>query len=186
MFGRFTDGARRVITAAQADARHRRQDRIRSENLLIGLFDAPATPGAVLLGQLGVDRTGVDGAIRARYGKPGEHDAGALAALGIDLDEVRRQAERTFGPGALERGPGRRRPRFGGRTDFDRDARKVLELTLREALRLGDRHVGTEHLLLGLLHDRTGDAQEIMAERGVGLSAVRAAVVELGRGAANG
>jgi hypothetical protein len=109
-------------------------------------------------------------------------DAAALATLGIDLDEVRRQVEEAFGPGALERtraaGAGRRR--LGGRIPFDRATKKALELALREAVRFEHRHLGTEHLLLGLLQVE-GAAGEILAERGIQLDATRTAVQEMGR-----
>jgi len=99
MFEKFTEPARRAVVLAQEDARERRQDRIRTENLLLGIVDTPGTPGAELLREAGVDRRVVeDGLTRA---KPGH--AEALATLGIDLEEVRRQVEETFGPGALDR-----------------------------------------------------------------------------------
>ena len=79
-------------------------------------------------------------------------DAGALATLGIDLDEVRRARRarvrpRRAGPRPAQ-GPGARRsaPR----------AKKSLELALREAIALGDRSIGAEHVLLGLLREGDG------------------------------
>ena len=108
-----------------------------------------------------------------------DEDAAALAALGFDLDRIRAAVEAAFGPGALDvrpepprrRGLLRLAPRRralpeierlrmpdrpgAGHIPFSPDAKKALELALREALRLGDRHIGTEHLLLGLL--RGGD-----------------------------
>jgi ATP-dependent Clp protease ATP-binding subunit ClpA len=92
-----------------------------------------------------------------------------------------------FGPGALENTRAAGRPRRGrrwGHLRFDRDAKKVLELSLREAIRAGSRSLGTEHVLLGMLHTDTGAAQPLLAARGVTLDEVRAAVE--GRGRASG
>ncbi|WP_449301273.1 Clp protease N-terminal domain-containing protein [Pseudonocardia hispaniensis] len=117
-------------------------------------------------------------------------DAEALAVLGIDLDEVRRQAEETFGPGALDRTRAARqrgvRRWRGGHIPFHRTAKKALELSLREALRLRHTSIGTEHLLLALLHTETGTAHQILAARGVTLDQMRIAVADQGRAAASG
>lgn len=177
MFERFTKAARTVVVLAQEDARQRRAEHIGSEHLLLGLLGVPGAPAATLLEQAGVDRQAVEAALGDRSA-----DAEALAAIGIDLDEVRRRAEEAFGPGALDRG---RRWR-AGHVPFDAAAKKVLELALREAVRRGDRHIGTEHVLLGLLHRETGEAQRILAAHGLTLELVRRAVDELGRGAASG
>ena len=116
-----------------------------------------------------------------RHRRSAPHDdAQALAALGIDLDEVRRQVEDAFGPGALERtraAAARRPPRASPR--WDRSAKKVLELSLREALRLRHSFIGTEHVLLGLLHPGTGAGQEVLAGAGVRLESARTHVADL-------
>lgn len=184
MFERFTDPARRVVVMAQQDARDRLQDRIRTENLLVGLLETPGTPGAALLGAAGVDRDVVEAALARQTGPD---DAEALASLGIDLDEVRRRVDESFGPGALDRTRAARGSRtMLGHIPFDRSAKKALELALREAVRLEHRYIGTEHLLLGLLWPGDGVAQPILAEQGVTLEGMRAAVAELGRGSKSG
>ncbi|NMH98887.1 Clp protease [Pseudonocardia sp. K10HN5] len=160
-----------------------------TENLLVGLFGVPGAPAVALLAEYGVDRASVIAAVeRLRQAGGPASDAEALATLGIDLDEVRRQAEEAFGPGALDRTrAARRRGRLrGGHIPFHRDTEKALELALREAVRLKHRHIGTEHLLLGLLHAETGAARHILAAHGVTLDGMRAAVAGLGRGAASG
>lgn len=63
---------------------------------------------------------------------------------------------------------------------FDDDAKKVLELTSRAALRLGHEHIGTEHLLLGLLRQKTGTAALVLGEMGLAAAAVEAEVVRWG------
>lgn len=182
MFERFTAPARRVVVAAQQDARERSQDRIHTENLLLGLVAATGTPGEALLGAAGLDRAAIEQGLGAR--RP--DDAEALASLGIDLDEVRRRIDESFGPGALDRTRAARGRRSPGHIPFDRTSKKALELALREAIRLEHRYIGTEHLLLGLLWPGQGVAQEILTAHGLTRDGVRAAVAELGRGSASG
>jgi ATP-dependent Clp protease ATP-binding subunit ClpA len=116
--------------------------------------------------------------VRRRIG-PGEPDIdpAALATLGIDLDAVRERVERAFGPGALSRG-GRACTRGGlGRSvPFTARAKKALELTLREAIALGDPELRGEHLVLGLLHEGDGVAAQILTAHGVTLDAARTKV----------
>ncbi|MBC3190766.1 Clp protease [Pseudonocardia sp. C8] len=176
MFERFTDPARRAVVIAQEEARERRSARIGPEHLLLGILRCPGTPGEELLRAAGV---GVDEVDRGLAGlRPA--DADALATLGIDLDEVRRAAEESFGPGALDRTGGRRGRWFAGHIPFEKASKKALELALREAIRLGDRTIGTEHLLLGLLHPEHA-ASRILGAYGVTLDGVRRAVAERGR-----
>jgi len=87
--------------------------------------------------------------------------------------------EETFGPGALDRTRAARGRWHGGHIPFERDAKKALELALREAVRLGHGFIGTEHLLLGLLHE--GRVRDVLVARGVGLDGTRALVEELVR-----
>jgi ATP-dependent Clp protease ATP-binding subunit ClpA len=182
MFERFTVTARLAVVGAQEQACRRGDDRIRTEHLLLALYDVPDHLAGTVLDVLGADRAAVERAVDERRAGGRVSDAAALATLGIDLDEVRRQVEEAFGPGALERtraaGAGRRR--LGGHIPFDRATKKALELALREAVRLEHRHLGTEHLLLGLLQVE-GAAGEILAERGIRLDATRTAVQEMGR-----
>jgi ATP-dependent Clp protease ATP-binding subunit ClpA len=182
MFERFTVTARLAVVGAQEQACRRGDDRIRTEHLLLALYDVPDHLADTVLDVLGADRAAVERAVDERRAGGRVSDAAALATLGIDLDEVRRQVEEAFGPGALERtraaGAGRRR--LGGRIPFDRATKKALELALREAVRFEHRHLGPEHLLLGLLQAE-GAAGEILAERGIQLDATRTAVQEMGR-----
>jgi ATP-dependent Clp protease ATP-binding subunit ClpA len=184
MFERFTADARAVVVAAQAEARALRHGVIGTEHLLLGMLAERDGPAAALLAGWGLDADAVRAEVerRAGAGEPGI-DADALAAIGIDLDEVRDRVERTFGPGALGRRRRARRRGLGataGTLPFSAHARKALELALREALALGDRHIGAEHVLLGLVRSG-GVAEAILRARGVDHGAVRAA---LGRDAA--
>jgi ATP-dependent Clp protease ATP-binding subunit ClpA len=183
MFERFSREARLVVVSAQEHARERAADSVRSEHLLAAIVLGRPSPAAVVLKSLGVDGAVVDAEIdRLRPDGSPPPDAEALATLGIDLDEVRRQVEEAFGPGALERTRAARGHAPRGHIPFDRGAKKVLELALREALRLKHNFIGTEHILLGMLHSETGAAQQILASHGVGLDATRVIVAELVRG----
>ncbi|MEU4220303.1 Clp protease N-terminal domain-containing protein [Actinoplanes sp. NPDC026623] len=113
-----------------------------------------------------------------------EEDAAALKAIGIDLDAVRRAIEENFGPGALRlprNAPPKRRGllgrlRGGGRTPFSPRAKKVLELSLREALRLKHNFIAPEHILLGILREGRGLAVQILTEAQVDLARLRVEV----------
>ncbi len=191
MFEKFTDQARGLAEGAQLEAQGAGASSVRSEHLLAALLTGPANVGQATLVGLGVDLLELLRAARAvpdgqgASGPPPAADAAALAALGIDLDEVRRQVEVAFGRGALERTRAGRRG-GGRRPRWDRSAKKVLELSLREALRLRHGTIGTEHVLLGLLHPGTGAGQEVLAAAGVRLDAARLVVADLSRDRAAG
>jgi Clp amino terminal domain, pathogenicity island component len=95
--------------------------------------------------------------------------ATALSALGVDLDVLRERIE--AGLEASDAEPGEQIP-------FSGSAKKVLELVLREALRLGHNYVGTEHLLLGLLADEENSAAQLLGELGVTHAAAEAHIVQ--------
>jgi ATP-dependent Clp protease ATP-binding subunit ClpA len=139
--------------------------------------------GARLLAGFGVDAAGVREDVVGMVGR-GEDDIdpAALATLGIDLEAVRERVERAFGPGALSRRGRCRRGGAGTAVPFTARAKKALELTLREAIGVGERDLRTEHLVLGLLREGDGVAARVLAERGVTLAAAREKVA--GRDAA--
>lgn len=181
MFERFTAKSRLAVVGAQEQARRAGADRIRTEHLLLALVDVPDTLSVTVLDAFSVDPEALVARLSAARpdGAP-VSDAEALATLGIDLDEVRRQVEDAFGPGALDRTrASAARPR--GHLPFDRSAKKALELSLREALRMKHNYIGTEHILLGLLHAE-GAARDALVEHGVRLDAARIIVEELVRG----
>jgi len=176
MFERFTGQARTVVVHAQEIAREQHSATIGTEHLLLALFAVPEGLAATILARLQVTRS----QIQADLVHGGPFDADALAMLGIDLDEVRRQADEAFGPGALERTRAARPGGWrSGHLPFEPASKKALELALREAVHLGHGFLGTEHLLLGLLHD--GRARDVLVARGVGLDGTRALVEELVR-----
>jgi ATP-dependent Clp protease ATP-binding subunit ClpA len=183
MFERFTNEARTAVMAAQQEARRLGHDCIGTEHVLLALFRGDGIAARALAG-LGVAADAVEHEVVTfvRPGPFGAADAEALGAIGIDLDEVRRRLEASFGPGALRWRPGRRGNRRGplpGRhIPFSPRAKKVLELSLREALRLKHNYIGTEHILLGLVREGEGLAALVLTKLGADLEAVRAKVLD--------
>jgi hypothetical protein len=94
----------------------------------------------------------------------------ALESLGISLEAVRRDVEELIGKG--ETSP-------TGHVPFTPRAKKVLEISLREALQLSHNYIGTEHILLGLVREGEGVAAQVLVKRGAGLSSVRERVIGL-------
>jgi ATP-dependent Clp protease ATP-binding subunit ClpA len=186
VFERFTSKARQVVVGAQEEARARKADSIRTEHLLAALYAVPDNLALTLLDGFGVGRDAVLGEIdRLHPGARPRLDAEALSTIGIDLDEVRRQVEEAFGPGALDRtraALGSTGNRLFGHIPVDRAAKKALELALREALRLKHNYIGCEHILLGLVHAEAGAAHHILAAEGVQLEPARVIVEKLVRG----
>jgi ATP-dependent Clp protease ATP-binding subunit ClpA len=182
MFERFTDRARKAVTDAQVVARRLGHGHIGTEHLLLGLLENDGIAARVLSGA-GVTRAAVEREILAEVGRGplGAGDAEALGAIGIDLDEVRRRMEASFGPGALHWHPDPScrgaRPQFG-HIPFTPRAKKVLELSLREALAMKHRHIGTEHLLLGLIREGEGLAMLVLTRLGAAPQLLRARVLD--------
>jgi ATP-dependent Clp protease ATP-binding subunit ClpC len=96
--------------------------------------------------------------------------AKALESLGVSLDSVRSQVEEIIGTGSSS-------PQ--GHIPFTPRAKKVLELSLREALQLGHNYIGTEHILLGLIREGEGVAAQVLQKLGADLSRVRQQVIQL-------
>ncbi len=171
MFERFTDEARMVVRLAQEEARRMRHDHIGTEHLLIALLAEDKGPAAQALRACDVDVADLRRRIPSTAVPRAGLDSEALATLGIDLEEVRRVTEASFGPGALDTtSPGAVR---SGHIPFAKRSKKVLELSLREALRLGHKYIGTGHLLLGLLREGEGLGAKLLVDAGVDLPSLR-------------
>jgi len=97
--------------------------------------------------------------------------AKALRALGIPLEAVRQQVEEIIGRGLQA-------PR-GGHIPFTPRAKKVLQNSLREAMQLGHKYIGTEHILLGLIREGEGVAAQVLVRQGADVNRVRQQVIEL-------
>ncbi len=147
MFERFTAYARRAVVMAQEEAREMNHNYIGTEHILLALLRRPD-------------------------GLPNQADEGApgiLAEFGMTLEGVRQEVLEKVGAGAGKR--------VSGHIPFTPRAKKVLELSLREALQLHHHYIGTEHILLGLIREDEGVAAQIMREHG-DLLAIRAAVLD--------
>ncbi len=99
--------------------------------------------------------------------------AKALQSLGISLEAVRQQVEQIIGRG--QEAP-------SGHIPFTPRAKKVLELSLREAHQLGHDYIGTEHILLGLIREGEGVAAQVLVRLGADLNRARQQVIQLLQG----
>ena len=97
--------------------------------------------------------------------------AKALEAMQISLDAARQQVESIIGRG--------QEPVGDGHIAFTPRAKKVLELSLREALQLGYDYIGTEHILLGLIREGDGVAAQVLVNLGSDLNRARQQVIQL-------
>ncbi|MGQ4617754.1 Clp protease N-terminal domain-containing protein [Nocardia sp. R7R-8] len=161
MFERFSRSARTAIVVAQEDARALHASNIEVEHVLLGVLAHAEPELTALLAEVGLTRDGVRRALAEQgRGMPlGPEDAEALKSIGIDLDAVRESLETHFGEDALDRAaPDPRRGPFlwsrggyYGHIPFTKEAKKVLELALREALSRKEKTIESGHMLLGIL-----------------------------------
>ena len=140
MFERFTDRARRVVVAAQDEARLLGHNHIGSEHLLLGLLD-------------------VQGGVAVHV----------LESAGITAEAARVQVEEITG--AENKSP-------RGHIPFTPRAKKILELSLREALEQRKSYIGTEHILLAVIRDSDGVGAQVLQRLGGSLSALRQRVLD--------
>lgn len=196
MSERFTRAARQaVLEAVKAAGQLTGADKaghglVRPEHLLLGVAAARQEVGARVLAGFGLDEAAVRGAITRRDPRAvlSAAEMAALRAVGIDADEVFRRIEEAFGDTAWFLADAPEEPvrrlfgRRGGR--FGTEARRVLEQSLRQALALKHRHIGTEHILLGLLALPQPPLPDLLARHGVTYEQVRQRVLAALRPAA--
>jgi ATP-dependent Clp protease ATP-binding subunit ClpA len=168
IFNRFARETRRCVEAAVEEARMLGHDSVGDEDLLIGILRADEGVAAEALSSLGVT---LEGARDESEGMLSD----ALSSVGISLEEVRREA----GDALDMTIPDERRIPFSPR------AKKVLERALREAVRLRDNYIGTEHVLLGILGNEDGTAVRMMERMGISPEMLEQRLFEL-RGRAAG
>lgn len=166
MFERFTTTARDAVVNAQTAATRSGARSVDTRHLVVALLNTPDIINA--LTTMGVDVEDVSAAVADDVNEA-SLDPEALAAIGIDLGEVKRRAENVFGPGALttSRKPKKHIP-------FSRDAKKTLELALREAVWLHERTIRDHHLMLGIL--RAECAGRRLLAHYVDIAALRSAI----------
>jgi ATP-dependent Clp protease ATP-binding subunit ClpC len=174
MFEKFTDRAKRVLVLAQDEAMGQGHDFIGTEHVLVGLAGVRDTVAGEVLHDKGITPQSLREEIPRVLDAEGVQSTGpqaateALAAIGIDVEEIRRRADETFGPGKFHFP----RPPFSPR------AKKVLEYTLRSSVELGSATIGTEHLLLGILAEGQGHAVTVLRNLDVDVDSLRPAVLE--------
>ncbi|MGA8115041.1 MAG: Clp protease N-terminal domain-containing protein [Actinocatenispora sp.] len=174
MFERFTKEARAAVVMAQEEARALRHEHTGTEHVLLGILTIGTGPAYRALHSLGVESEPVRQHIAGLGGAHDDDlDADALATVGIDLAEVRRATEETFGPGALDRP---NRPLQGGHIPFDPAAKKSLELAVRETLRHKSSEITNAHMLLGVLRAEPNPATVTLRAFEVDLTALRDAL----------
>ena len=204
MFERFTRDARTVVVSTQDLCRSLGTDEVRPVHLLLALTEDDSGARAVLAAH-GLSPDAVAEALGAPRATPaaplGDDDAAALRSLGIDLDAIREAVDKQFGEGALEGAAaatgatGRdetdveedeadlARGRFGvgGHVRFGRGAKKVLELSLREAIRQHSREIRSEHIALAVLRTDDEAVRMLLGTLGVDVRALRADLEGRGR-----
>jgi ATP-dependent Clp protease ATP-binding subunit ClpA len=162
MFERFTKAARRAVEDGVRIAKEAGAAEVRPDHMLSALLADERSTASRAIGAAAAAQ--VRGSLEEQRARLvdglDQDDADALRVIGIDLEDVVRRMD------ALGGRPGRRR----GHLPFTRSAKKALELALREAIRLGDGFIGTEHLLLGVV--RGGERSVLDALWAAGLSPV--------------
>ncbi len=174
MFERFTEKARSVVELARVEADRAGVNYIGTEHLLAAMLakgDGKAYEALTAAG-ITVERVRADAARLTGQATLGAEDAAALKTIGIDLEAVIQHVEQSFGPGALNAPTTGKKKPFG-MTRFTKRAKKVMELSLREAIRLKHNYIGTEHLLLGLIREGEGLGPKILIGAGISLPVLR-------------
>jgi ATP-dependent Clp protease ATP-binding subunit ClpA len=176
VYDRFTELAKRAMAASRDAAASLGNDYIGTEHQLIALAETAGTAADVLHAhgaepaQVRAETVRQFEAYVQAHGAPvprGQAAKEALSSLGIEIAEIQRRADQTFGPGAL------RYPR----AYYSVRAKKVLQSSYRQARDMGKEQVDTEHLLLGIL-EIEGSATRVLTALGVDTQALRQSVLE--------
>jgi hypothetical protein len=163
MWDRLTPEGRQVIRLALVEARELGHPCIADEHVLLGLIRHGASRGATLLRASGLDLTAARAEL-LRVGPtlgPAADPAAALRSIGVDVEQIRRSLEATFGADALTAAERRvrRRPRWRGGHPRPKPlcayvlAKRSFEIATQFAIRRGDSGIGPDHLLYGVVQD---------------------------------
>jgi ATP-dependent Clp protease ATP-binding subunit ClpC len=162
IFTRFARETRRCVEAAVEEARMLGHDSIGDEDLLLGILRVDEGVAFEALSSLGVTLEGAREESERML-------SDALSSIGISFEEMRRESGQTFDISLPE----------DRRIPFSPRAKKVLERALKETLRLRDNHIGSEHVLLGLLDNEDGTAVRMLGRMGVLPEALEERLFEL-------
>ncbi|MGW1611330.1 Clp protease N-terminal domain-containing protein [Streptomyces sp. NPDC002285] len=169
MFERFTKDARAVVTGAVEHAERGAAQTVGAEHMLLALLDREGSRASFALAALGggewLESARLALGEARRRGGLSQAEAEALAGLGIDVGEIVARVEEVHGVGAMS-GDRKDTGWWSGRRSFSREAKDVLERSLRIAVARRDRHIGDEHILLALT-SRPGVPAEVLADHGV-------------------
>ena len=168
IFNRFARETRVCVEAAVEEARALGHDSVGDEDLLLGILRANEGLAVEALSSLGVN-------IEAAREESESMTAGALAYVGISLEDIRREVGESLDMRIPE----------GRRIPFSPAAKKALEGALAAAVRLRDNRIGAEHVLLGILNNVEGVAVRMLARMGVPRAVLEERLSEL-RGRAVG
>jgi ATP-dependent Clp protease ATP-binding subunit ClpA len=173
VFELFTSLAKRAIVVSQNEAMALGHDFIGTEHLLLGLAGVPQSTAGSVLREHGV----TPGPARAETvrlldamgvrGTAWQDAAEALATIGIDVAEIRRRADESFGPGQF----------LYPRPPYTNRAKTVLEGSVRESRDRGDDSVGTEHMLLAMIAEGSGVGVQVLASLNVDPAVLRTALL---------
>ena len=155
IFKRFAKEARAGVEAAVEEARALGHDSVGDEDLLLGILSTDKGEAAEAFSSLGVT-------LEEACEESERTLSDALSSIGISLEEIRQGAGDTFDMSLPE----------DREIPFSPRSKKALEQALREALRLGDNYIGTEHVLLGILRNEDGTAVRILDGLGVSPAAL--------------
>ncbi|MER7547561.1 Clp protease N-terminal domain-containing protein [Actinomadura sp.] len=179
MFERFTGPAREAVVGAQGEARALRDHHIGTEHVLLAMVRGDDPMGRALR-EHGLAADDLRARIARVNGTGGEVlDPEALKSIGIDLDAVREATEESFGEGALDVPAGKLDRYRRGHIPFTPKAKKALQLSLRHAIRLKQKEIGSGHILLGILHDEDFLSVRLAKEAGADVAELRAHVERL-------
>jgi len=162
MFTRFANGTRRSVEAALEEARMLGHDSLGDEDLLLGILRADDGIAAYALSLFGVTVEDARGESEAML-------SGALASIGISLEEVRREAGEAF---EMRIPDDRRIPLSPMAKNILVGARKQMRI-------FGDNYLGTEHVLLAILDNEEGTAVRMLARLGVSPGMLEDRIFEL-------
>jgi ATP-dependent Clp protease ATP-binding subunit ClpA len=178
VFEKFQPDARFAVVRARDEASAAGQPKIGCEHLVVALLAEPG-PAAEALGAAGADLAGLRARLpRTPLAPPDPLDADALATLGIDLDAVRRAADATFGPGALDRPvTGGRRKWKAGPIGISPELKEAIGLGVTVASRQKQRHISGAHLLAGIIDQGRNRGLALLAAAEVNPAALRADVL---------